>query len=415
MTPRRAAWARSKREVCVGNRSVTWRAISAPVAVMPMKIGPGPGADRGAGLLAQRGVRLVADDDRVGAGDVAGVAHEPLVGLDRDRPVGGVLALEQRAADAACGSRGRVSSPLNWSTRLRRWVRISTPPVREASTKPSAATVLPAPVACSNQKRLAALGSSGCSGSWASSLVVLGPVAALLLGVFLLLVLIGLVVGAPARARRRRARRPRRPRRASARATGPRSSSSSTSSSSSSIDPSGSSSSSTRRSSSASRVLRAVSALGVGRGAGSARRARGCRPRRAARARRRALPLPLPLAAAQRLGQQRGERARERVDLVGGEHRAVGQLAARRRRARAPARAAASTRGARRWREAWRRRRSRPAPRRARGGAACRAPARRRRPRPRARNARARISPRGRCRRNLEGARPRGPLEWTRP
>ena len=40
ITPRRAAWARSKREVCVGKRSVTWRAISAPVAVMPMKIGP---------------------------------------------------------------------------------------------------------------------------------------------------------------------------------------------------------------------------------------------------------------------------------------------------------------------------------------------------------------------------------------
>ena len=37
------------------------------------------------------------------------------------------------------------------------------------STKPSAATVLPAPVACSNQKRRAAPGSSGCSGSWSSS------------------------------------------------------------------------------------------------------------------------------------------------------------------------------------------------------------------------------------------------------
>ena len=37
------------------------------------------------------------------------------------------------------------------------------PPVRDASTKPSAATVLPAPVACSNQKRLAALGSSTSS------------------------------------------------------------------------------------------------------------------------------------------------------------------------------------------------------------------------------------------------------------
>ena len=39
MTPRRAACARSKREVCVGKRSVTWRAISAPVAVMPTKTG----------------------------------------------------------------------------------------------------------------------------------------------------------------------------------------------------------------------------------------------------------------------------------------------------------------------------------------------------------------------------------------
>ena len=39
------------------------------------------------------------------------------------------------------------------------------PPVRDASTKPSAATVLPAPVACSNQKRRAAPASS----SWASA------------------------------------------------------------------------------------------------------------------------------------------------------------------------------------------------------------------------------------------------------
>ena len=40
ITPRRAAWARSKRDVWVGKRSATWRAISAPVAVMPMKTGP---------------------------------------------------------------------------------------------------------------------------------------------------------------------------------------------------------------------------------------------------------------------------------------------------------------------------------------------------------------------------------------
>src|SRR6185312_12649615 len=59
-----------------------------------------PGADRRRGLLAQRGVRLVADDDGVGVRDASGVAHEPLVGLDGDRTVGGVVAVEQRRADA---------------------------------------------------------------------------------------------------------------------------------------------------------------------------------------------------------------------------------------------------------------------------------------------------------------------------
>ncbi len=58
---------------------------------------------------------------------------------------------------------------MNWSTRLRRWVRIRTPPVREASMKPTAATVLPAPVACSNQKRRSAPGSSGASSIVSSS------------------------------------------------------------------------------------------------------------------------------------------------------------------------------------------------------------------------------------------------------
>ena len=59
-----------------------------------------PVADRRRGLLAQRGVRLVADDDRVGVRDVAGVAHEPLVGLDRHRPVGAILAAHERRRDA---------------------------------------------------------------------------------------------------------------------------------------------------------------------------------------------------------------------------------------------------------------------------------------------------------------------------
>ena len=58
---------------------------------------------------------------------------------------------------------------MNWSTRLRRWVRIRTPPVLVASMKPTAATVLPAPVACSNQKRRAAPGSSGASSTTSSS------------------------------------------------------------------------------------------------------------------------------------------------------------------------------------------------------------------------------------------------------
>ena len=132
---------------------------------------------------------------------------------------------------------------MNWSTRLRRWVRIRTPPVRDASTKPSAATVLPAPVACSNQKRLAALGSSGCSGSWtsSSSIGLLGPVLRLLLGLLLL----------------------------------------------------GSSSPGMAGEASTGSATADAVAVAVGRALG--------------------------------LGEQRGQRARQRVDLVGVEHRAVDQ------------------------------------------------------------------------------------------
>ena len=72
---------------------------------------------------------------------------------------------------------------MNWSTRLRRWVRISTPPVREASMKPTAATVLPAPVACSNQKRRSAPGVLGRLGDDLGVLVLgLLPVLGLLVG-----------------------------------------------------------------------------------------------------------------------------------------------------------------------------------------------------------------------------------------
>ncbi len=65
-----------------------------------------PVADRGRGLLAQRRVRLVADHDRVGVRDPAGVAHEPLVGLDGHRTVGRVAPVEQRRADRGRDSRG---------------------------------------------------------------------------------------------------------------------------------------------------------------------------------------------------------------------------------------------------------------------------------------------------------------------
>ena len=61
---------------------------------------PRPAADGRGGLLAERGVRLVADDDRVRVRDVARVADEPLVGLDRHGTVGAVLATQQRRCDA---------------------------------------------------------------------------------------------------------------------------------------------------------------------------------------------------------------------------------------------------------------------------------------------------------------------------
>ena len=87
---------------------------------------------------------------------------------------------------------------MNWSTRLRRWVRIRTPPVREASMKPTAATVLPAPVACSNQKRRSAPGSSGASATASVVLVLrLLPVLRLLVGREHLVVLVELGDVAP--------------------------------------------------------------------------------------------------------------------------------------------------------------------------------------------------------------------------
>ena len=118
------------------------------------------------------------------------------------------------------------------------------PPVRDASTKPSAATVLPAPVACSNQKRRAAPGSSAMASAAASS---------------------------------------------SASSAGSQSSGSSSVSSSPSISTSPE-----------------WQLLGGGAG-------RRCRR-------------PAAVAAEQQLGGERDQRARERVDLVGRQGRAVRQV-----------------------------------------------------------------------------------------
>ena len=166
---------------------------------------------------------------------------------------------------------------MNWSTRLRRWVRIRTPPVREASTKPSAATVLPAPVACSNQKRRAASGSSGCSSSWMSS-----------------------------SSRRRRAASPAAPRRRRPRLAR----SSSSGRSIVLVRP--------RRLASDELVVRLVE--------------RRPRARRRSRLRSRSSSSTTARFDGDRavadlhIGEQRGQRVREGVDLVGGEHGAVDEL-----------------------------------------------------------------------------------------
>src|SRR4051794_3535276 len=58
---------------------------------------------------------------------------------------------------------------MNWATRLRRGGGEKEPPGPGAPVEATAATVLPAPVACSNQKRRLAPGSSGASSTTSSS------------------------------------------------------------------------------------------------------------------------------------------------------------------------------------------------------------------------------------------------------
>ena len=76
------------------------------------------------------------------------------------------------------------------------------------------------------------------------------------------------------------------------------------------------------------------------------------------------------VAVALRLGEQRGQRSRQRVDLVGGQHGAVGEVRLVLATAGARARAAARTCAATPWTAPGARRRARPARRRARAGAA---------------------------------------------
>ena len=156
---------------------------------------------------------------------------------------------------------------MNWLTRFRRWVRIRMPPVRDASTKPIAATVLPDPVACSNQKRRLAPGSSGASSTTSSSLRPRAPPQSTGSSS-------GSSTSARARARPRRRRWPTRP-----------------------GLPSGPAPLTHRRSRRSSRRLR----------------------------RRGAVRAPVR-ARALELGHERGERSRKRVHLVRVELRPVGEL-----------------------------------------------------------------------------------------
>ena len=258
ITPRRAACARSKREVCVGNRSVTWRAISAPVAVMPMNTGPDQARIAAEVFSPERGVGLVADDDRVGVGDLARVAHEPLVGLDRDRPVGGCPGRRAAARDAVA-----IAAVAELAVELVDEVA----PVGEDQYAAG-------PRGLDEAERGDRLAGAGR---------VLEPEPAVgvrVLGRFVELDVLVELVPRPASpgllvlgARRRR-------------------------------------------------VL-----VGLVRRDPRPRGGRRGRERDAAlaRAERRRAPLP-PFAVALRLGQQRGQRARQRVDLVGRQHRAVGEV-----------------------------------------------------------------------------------------
>ena len=252
-----------------------------------------PVADRGRGLLAQRGVRLVADDDRVGVGDLARVADEPLVGLDRDRAVARVLVAEQGRRD-----------PLGVAAVAQLAVEL-VDEVAAVGEDQDAAGARGLDEA-ERGDRLAGAGG------------VLEPEALGRVGVLGLLVELA-----------------------------------SSSSSASGLQSCGSSGSSSSSSSSSS--------PGIPTGA-SATTSSASAP----------LPYPLePVAVALGLGQQRGQRARQRVDLMGAEAPCRRPASAPPRRAAARARAAARTSAASRPTAAWRRRRAPRAPRRRRPAAAC--------------------------------------------
>ena len=280
----------------------------------------GPLANRGARLLAQRGVRLVADHDRVGARDLAGVAHEPLVGLDRHGALGGVLALQQRSADAL-----GVAAVAQLADELVDEVA----PVREDQhaaglrglDEAERGDGLAGAGRVLEPEALGRVRVLGLIGQRLVLLALLRPVPRLL---------VGLGLGAPRsssslvlvdtpRRPRPRPRRPRRPPRAPR--AGPGRGLVLVVSSSSSSSALWSSSSSSSPSAPAARAHRPRARA---RGASSG-------PRISAEAsssgEAEAAARPLPFGARRlRRGQQRRQRARQRVDLVRREHGAVGEL-----------------------------------------------------------------------------------------
>ena len=109
MSPRRAASPSGRSSTEAGKTSETCLAMSCSVAVIPMKSGSAERADRGARLLAESRVGLVADHEVVRvAVELGAVPREPGVRLDRDRGLGrGARPGHERVGEALAVALGR--------------------------------------------------------------------------------------------------------------------------------------------------------------------------------------------------------------------------------------------------------------------------------------------------------------------